>query len=248
MRGLILAVQFLTRLPTPTVTDFRPEALSRSVVWFPLVGLLIGGLVCLAVWLGARIDPWLGALAGLAAWVWLTGALHLDGLADLADALGAAHRDRERLLSVLADPHVGVFGVVAVVMQLIAKLILLMLAARLELYWVVCLAPAWARLGVLAWCRLPPLKPGLGERYAWRVSGWLAGAWLLALLAAGLLATGLQAVATLAAPVAILAWYFHLKRKLGGMTGDALGAGVEVTETTILSAGVALAGIQTMLV
>ena len=239
MRGLILAVQFLTRLPTPALADFQPGELSRSLAWFPPVGLLIGGLVCLAVWLGARVDPWLGALAGLTAWVWLTGALHLDGLADLADALGAAHRDRERFLSVLSDPHVGVFGVVAVVMQLMAKLVLLMLAARLELYWLLCLAPAWARFGVMAWCRLPALKPGLGERYAWRVASWVAIVWLAMLLLASALAP-----ASLLALMAIAFWYGFLSRKLGGMTGDALGAGVELTEVMTLLAGVVLASIQ----
>ncbi|MBP9916473.1 MAG: adenosylcobinamide-GDP ribazoletransferase, partial [Thiobacillaceae bacterium] len=88
MRGLILAIQFLTRLPTPRVVDFRPEELAGGVVWFPLVGGLVGGLVAAAVWLGGLLDPWLGALLGLAVWVAVTGALHLDGLADLADALG----------------------------------------------------------------------------------------------------------------------------------------------------------------
>jgi len=80
MRGLILAIQFLTRLPTPQVTDLRPDDLSRSAVWFPLVGLLVGGGVLAATWLGAQLDPWLGALFGLLVWAWITGGLHLDGL------------------------------------------------------------------------------------------------------------------------------------------------------------------------
>ena len=91
MRGLILAVQFLTRLPTPALKDFRAEQLAGAIVWFPLVGLLLGGLVAGAAWLGGRVDPWLGALLALAVWVGVTGALHLDGLADLADARGG-HR------------------------------------------------------------------------------------------------------------------------------------------------------------
>jgi adenosylcobinamide-GDP ribazoletransferase len=236
MRGLILAVQFLSRLPVPAPADFHPEELARSLPWFPLVGLFIGALLAGAVWLGARLDPWLGALCGLAAWVWLTGALHLDGLADLADALGAAHRDRERFLAVLADPHLGVFGAVALAMQLLAKLVLLMLAARLEAYWLLCLVPAWARLGVLSWSRLPPLKPGLGERYAWHAGQRAGLLWL-----AGLLAAAAAAPALLAAPLVLLAWHGFLRRRLGGMTGDALGAGVEVAETGLLLLGVVAA-------
>jgi adenosylcobinamide-GDP ribazoletransferase len=129
MRAFLLALQFLTRIPTPQVDDFRPEDLSRSAIWFPLVGAVIGGLVAAALALGALVDPWLGALAGLMVWVWITGALHLDGLADLADALGAAHRDPQRLLEVLRDPHIGTFGVVALVLVLAAKLVLLALVA-----------------------------------------------------------------------------------------------------------------------
>jgi adenosylcobinamide-GDP ribazoletransferase len=132
MRGLILAFVFLTRLPMPALKDFRPEEQARCVVWFPLVGLVVGSLVGLALWAGAHINPWLGALLGLTAWVWITGGLHLDGLADLADALGAAHRDRERFLAVLSDPHLGAFGAMALFLQLAAKLVLLMLAAQAD--------------------------------------------------------------------------------------------------------------------
>lgn len=64
MRSLILAIQFLTRLPTPQVRDFQADDLARAAVWFPLVGLLVGALVAAALALGARIDPWLGAFWG----------------------------------------------------------------------------------------------------------------------------------------------------------------------------------------
>jgi adenosylcobinamide-GDP ribazoletransferase len=231
MRGLILALQFLTRLPTPTLKDYKPEELGRAAIWFPLVGLLLGGLISAAVWLGCRVDPWLGALLGLLAWVGLTGALHLDGLADLADALGAAHRDRERLLAVLADPHLGVFGVTALLLQLVSKLVLLMLLAQAGLFWPLILIPAWARLGPLLWARLPPLKPGLGERFAWNIGLKSVGLWMVLLAAASVAAPAL-----LVAPLLILAWRAYLLARLGGMTGDALGAGVEWLETGLLLA------------
>lgn len=235
MRGLILAVQFLTRLPTPAQKDFRPEQLAGAIVWFPLVGLLLGGLVAGAAWLGGRVDPWLGALLALAVWVGVTGALHLDGLADLADALGAAHRHadpearRERLLAVLADPHLGVFGAVALFLQLLAKLVLLMIAVKAGAYPALILVPAWARWGVLVWSRLPSLKPGLGERFAWRVGAAPTLVWALALVLASL-----EMPVLWAAPAWVWAWRAFLRRRLGGMTGDALGAGVEWTETLTL--------------
>lgn len=238
MRGLILAIQFLTRLPTPPVRDFQAEDLARAAVWFPFVGLLVGGIVAAALALGAQVDPWLGALLALLAWVGVTGALHLDGVCDLADALGAAHSNRERLLEVLADPHVGAFGVVALVLQLLAKLVLLMLCAQLGLFWAVIFIPAWARLGTLVWARLPSIKPGLGERFSWHCPAWSIALWGAALLSAGTLYPPL-----LAAPLLILAWRTYLLKRLGGMSGDALGAGVEWLESALLLALVSAAGL-----
>ena len=230
MRGLILAIQFLTRLPTPQVADFRPDDLSRSAVWFPLVGLLVGGGVLAATWLGAQLDPWLGALFGLLMWAWITGGLHLDGLADLADGLGAAHRDPARLLSVMRDPHLGAFGGITLGVQLLFKLVLLMLIAREGLWLAVLLIPAWARLGPLLWTRdVPPLDAGLGERFAWSVSTRT----ILALGALLMLAS-LATPALLLAPLVLSAWTWFLLRRIGGMSGDMLGAGIELSESALL--------------
>lgn len=229
MRGLILAIQFLTRLPTPQLRDFDPVELVRSAHWFPLVGMLIGILLVAAMWLGCRIDPWLGALLTLLLWVWITGALHLDGLADMSDALGAAHRDRERFLAVLSDPHLGTFGVVSLFLQLACKLVLLMLLARGGQYLALLLIPAWARWGALIWARLPPLKPGMGERFGWQITRLSIWLWAALLIACSVVAPVLSCV-----PLLVLAWREFLRRRIGGMTGDLLGAGVEVIESLAL--------------
>ena len=265
MRSLILAVQFLTRLPTPQLKTFDPAWLADAARWFAPVGVLVGAVVWLAVLAGSLLDPWLAALLGLLAWLWVTGGLHLDGLADLADAQGAAHRSRERFLEVLKDPHLGSFGVMSMAMQLIAKLVLLMLVVKFALPaghispdalrlsgragWIsggmialaanlapLLLVPAWARLFTVAWsATLPSLAAGSGERFAWRThwpSFWLSAALLAA-------ASWWLAPALLLAPLAGLWWWAYLKRKLGGMTGDCLGAGIELCESLLLLALVA---------
>jgi len=248
MRSLILAVQFLTRLPTPPLKTFDPAWLADAARWFAPVGLLVGAVVWLAVLASSLLDPWLGALLGLLAWLWVTGGLHLDGLADLADAQGAAHRSRERFLEVLKDPHLGSFGVMSMAMQLIAKLVLLMLVVKFyspdapvaypgDLSGLAAnlapllLVPAWARLFTVAWsATLPSLAAGSGERFAWRThwpSFWLSAA-LLAV------ASWWLAPTLLLAPLAGLWWWAYLKKKLGGMTGDCLGAGIELCESLLL--------------
>lgn len=232
MRHLIFALQFLTRLPTPALENTAPDMLSKSKIWFPFVGLIIGCSLILTLSLGAKIDPWFGALLTLLCWIWITGGIHIDGLADLADALGAAHRDPVRLLAIMRDPHVGSFGVLATGLLLISKLILLMLLVReIPSPWMIALIPAWARYGAMVWSQtLPPLGPGLGEQFSQKSSG-------LPLWGLGLLCVSwLLAPALLFAPAALLIWWLFLKNRLRGMNGDCLGAGIEITETMLLAA------------
>lgn len=236
MRGFIVAVQFLTRLPTPWVADFDPREISRSAVYFPLVGALIGAFIALSAWGLGRVDPWIGALAGLAAWVLITGGLHLDGLGDVADALGASHRNPERFFEVLRDPHVGAFGVIAITLQMAAKLVLLAVFLGSALPWAVILVPAWARWGALVWARaVPPLASGMGERFSWEI-GWTAiAAWGIALMAASAWAAPPLLAMILIAPLIAIYWRW----RIGGVTGDCLGASVEVAESCLLLALVA---------
>lgn len=231
MKGLIVAIQFLTRLPTPRIA-VSSEEFAASMRWFPAVGLIVGALVSGAGWAGARIDPWTGALAALLTWVTVTGALHLDGLGDIADASGAAHKDRERLLAVLGDPHAGSFAVVAIALQLIAKLVLLHALLGREAYVAIALVPFAARIGPLAWSRaLPDLHTGLGSRFrnAVRLVDFLI--WGLLLLAAIWKSPSL-----LAAPLVFLLWGWWLLRRIGGISGDGHGAGIEIGESLLLAA------------
>ena len=184
MKGLIVAIQFLTRLPTPRIAVSGDE-FAASMRWFPAVGLIIGALVAGAGWAGTRIDPWTGAFCALLIWVAITGALHLDGLGDIADASGAAHKDREKLLAVLGDPHVGSFAATAIGLQLIAKLVLLHALFERQAFVAVALVPFAARIGPLIWSRaLPDLHAGLGARFRNAVRPVDFLVWALSLVAA----------------------------------------------------------------
>ncbi|MET0248797.1 MAG: adenosylcobinamide-GDP ribazoletransferase [Sphingobium sp.] len=238
MRELIVAIQFLTRLPTPRIA-VSDEAFARSMRWFPAVGLIVGLLVMAGAWAGAGMGAWVAALVGLILWVGVTGALHLDGLGDMADASGAAHKDRDRLRAVLADPHVGSFAVVAIGLQLLAKLILLAALIERQLYLPLLLIPFAARIGPLVWTRwLPPLHAGLGARFVGIVRLIDLSLWGAALLLAALAVPAL-----LATPLLMLLWGLWLRKRIGGISGDSHGAGIELTESGLLFITLVLASL-----
>ncbi|MCW1427483.1 adenosylcobinamide-GDP ribazoletransferase [Novosphingobium sp. JCM 18896] len=233
MKGFVIALQFLTRLPMPRVAVSSDE-FAASMRWFPAAGLVVGAIVGLGAVLGARIDPWLGALVGLVLWVAVTGALHLDGLGDAADAAGAAHKDPERLRAVFADPHVGSFAVVAIGLQLVAKLVLIRSLLVTAPPLALALIPFAARIGPLAWTRwLPPLHEGLGARFRDTVRPVDLALWGLVLLAASWFVPGL-----LAALLFIPLWTVWLRARFGGVSGDLHGAGIEIVESGLLLAAI----------
>jgi adenosylcobinamide-GDP ribazoletransferase len=243
MGSLILALRFLTLLPLPGREADGPHALGRAAWWFPVVGLLLGAALALAGWLvDALWPPLVGAVVVVGAWKLATGGIHLDGLADCLD--GLAGGDAARRLVIMRDSHIGVFGAAGLVLLLLlAVTALAALAASLRLR-VLVLAPVVGRVTpLLAGAWLAPATPGqgLGAAFAAGLSRW---AGLAHLLAAGGLAVALLGVVGVA--VAAAGWGLALlagallARRLGGATGDVLGAVVELAELgTLLGAAAA---------
>ena len=147
--GLLAAVGFLTRIPVPAWAFARPGAQARSLPWYPLVGLLLGVLLLALAWCLRGAAPLLAAAIVLSSWVWLTGALHVDGLADSTDAWVGGMGDRARTLAIMKDPTSGPMAVTAVVLMLLLKYAALttLLPAAPAALW---LAPLLARTAVVA--------------------------------------------------------------------------------------------------
>lgn len=244
IRPFFIALQFLTRLPVP-VLESMPDAAEqgRSLLYYPLVGLLIGLLLVAINALAGNADPLLRAALSLAVWVAVTGGLHIDGLADSADAWIGGQGDRQRTLEIMKDPRCGPSAVAAVVLLLLVKLAALH-ALFLQGDWgVILLAPMIGRLSLVAtFLYLPYVRPsGLGAMLAEQLPRAEAGRVALACLLFCLLVEGWLAVGMLLSCAALFGVFRQkLLSRLGGFTGDSAGALCELTEATALVAAALL--------
>ena len=248
-RSLILALQLLTRLPTPTVHYPSADDYGRSVLAYPLVGLLIGLLLAAALGLLDTLSgshaPLLQAALLLGLWVLLSGALHLDGLADSVDAWVGGHGDPERTLAIMKDPASGPMAVAAVVVLLLIKFTALAALIGEGIWPLLLLPPLLGRAALVAtFLFIPYARPqGLGSEQARQLPRAAALMMLImSLMAAPLLAgwSGFLAVAA-ASAMFLMARRATLQR-LGGFTGDIAGALCELTEAVVLIALALLAG------
>jgi adenosylcobinamide-GDP ribazoletransferase len=226
------AIRLLSRLPAPSGPAARVEDIEASAAWAPAVGLLIGLLLAIVQVLMAELDSWIRAYCVLLAWLWITGVMHIDGAADLADALGARHRHPDRFLAALRDPHLGTFGAVAVLYIVLGKILALhALPQRALAIAILILIPAWTRFGALLWAKtVPALTDGLGKHFGAKVGTTTLVAWFVALAAASVM----FAPPVLITPLLLACWGAFLKWRVRAMNGDALGAGIEWCETGAL--------------
>lgn len=232
MRGLAIAFGFLTRLPVPRV-DMLPGTQAASLKWYPLVGLVLGMLLACATSLLLQAIPDLPAAAiVLVVWVALTGALHLDGLGDSADAWIGGIGSRERTLAIMKDPRSGPAGVVALVLLLLLKFSAL---ATLANPWLLLLPPLLGRAAIVAWFLTTPYvrAGGLGDPLRGAPA---SGCRIALVLTVGMaLCFGKAGIATLgAAFVTGWLWRRTVMQRLGGFTGDTAGALVELVEAATL--------------
>jgi adenosylcobinamide-GDP ribazoletransferase len=239
LRALAAAVTLLTRIPIGSRVAIDEADIARSLAWLPLVGVGLGGAVALSARvLEGRLDDGPTAVLIVAAWALATGAIHLDGLADSADALGAG--DRTRSLAIMRDPRLGSFGVLAIVFVVILKIALVAaVLARGHHLWLLAI-PAVARAAASALSAALPYarEQGTGGalvsggQRAERLAVALATAIIVALACARL--RGVLAIA--AAALVALAVGRLAARRIGGVTGDVLGATIELAECAALVA------------
>jgi cobalamin 5'-phosphate synthase/cobalamin synthase len=238
---------FLTRVPAGLIADGTD--VGRAARWFPLIGGAIGGAGALAAWAlhdGIGLPPALSAMFVVALSVWVTGAMHLDGLADMADGFGGG-RTRDDVLRIMRDPAIGSFGAIALALIIMTKVIALttLLERGVALPFIVA-APAISRWTIVALAASLPYarsEGGLGEAVTRERK--MADLVVSTAMTAAIAVAALGANSLLVWPLAALSMTMlgrAARRRIGGVTGDVFGASVEIAETTVLVGGVLLTG------
>ncbi|MBP2300213.1 adenosylcobinamide-GDP ribazoletransferase [Azospirillum picis] len=245
LQDAALALMFLTRLPVPAKGPLANPlsgpladgAAARAMAWFPLVGALVGlaGGAALALAGALALPPLAGALLALAATAWLTGALHEDGAADVADGFGGG-RDLARKLEIMRDSRVGSYGVLALVFSVgirAAALAALPVPAGVA---ALVAAGALSRCGLATLARaLPPARrDGLAAAQGRPATSTTLLSLALGIAAAAIALKAAALPAMLAAMAAVLAVAALARRQIGGHTGDVFGAAQQVAEAAVL--------------
>jgi len=242
IRLFFIALQFFTRLPIPAWVGFEASWLQHASRYFPLVGCVVAAIAAAVYWAAALLLPApVAAVLSTAASIYATGAFHEDGFADTCDGLGGG-MTRERVLEIMKDSRVGAYGAIGIVCMLAAKLSSLAMLPPQTAIAALFLAHPLSRLAAtsLIWKLEYVRGEGKAKPLAQQMtSAEFAIACATTLLpAAVLLATGLASLAAvigavLAALAAALLLGWKFVRRLGGYTGDCLGAVQQVAEALI---------------
>lgn len=239
MKTFILALQLMTRLPINKEIEVTDERLIRGIVYWPFVGVIVGAIDCIVFALLSFLLPKSVAAAfAVLCQLCVTGGFHLDGLCDTADAIYSA-RTRERMLEIMKDSRIGTNGVIAAIFDI--GLRILVLCQLDNPVPAILLAPVAGKCiqGILMYKANYPREHGLGASYVGKISA----ATMLGCLFCGLLMIELGLVLgghrwLLLAPVIFILFSVgyrrYIEKKIGGMTGDTLGAGSELSEIIFL--------------
>lgn len=242
MKSFWLALQFMTRLPTPQFDSISAQEMGRSIQFFPIVGLIVGSVLVASAQLHFILPNEIVAGLVLAVWAWITGALHLDGLADTADGWLGGVGNQQRALEIMKDSRIGTGGGVALGVILLLKWLALTYLIEAQLWLWLLFIPLIARVAAIG---LMPFTPyvslqGLAEEMVLNLNRWGVFVWL------GLV---LIVLTWLAWPVVvglIGVWFWMrwlMVRITGGMTGDTAGAMTEVMELAIMIGLIAWLGL-----
>lgn len=244
MKRLIGIIQFMTRIPIPVDTGFD-EDFHKSIIYFPIVGLVLGICYIFVARLGLVLfNPYITAVLVLASEVILTGGLHLDGLGDSFDGL-YSYRDKEKILEIMKDSRLGTNGLLAIVIVFLLKVGFLNSLLEQNILWPILTMPVAARsMQVIACYRTKtPREKGMGNIFIGKVStSYLIGVITLMLvinlgsiyLMEGQILYANEIITLLIMAVGVRLFVKSVYKKIDGITGDILGCICELSELVYL--------------
>jgi adenosylcobinamide-GDP ribazoletransferase len=241
----LIALQFLTRIPLKRIDPLPDDWLPRSAKYMPLVGALIGAVTGVVVLISALVFPWpVPIVIGLTFAILLTGALHEDGLADTVDAFGGGS-SRERCLEIMKDSRIGTYGTLALIATLALKGTALAQIDPVSAVRILIAAYAGARLAAVLALALLPYAGGENVKVS-RAPSDMTRSEIAVSIATGLIpgllvvspVVFLASIVFAGVAASVIAWI--ARRKIGGYTGDVLGAVEQIYETAFIAFAVAI--------
>lgn len=246
MKRFILILQFLTRIPINLNLGFD-EDFHKSIVYFPLVGFVLGVLLYLLGLASMLVfDPFITSIIITLGSVLLTGGLHIDGLGDTFDAI-YSNRDKEKMLEIMKDSRLGTNSLLAILFLILLKIGFIYSIINQELLWLIIFMPIVSRLGVinLMYKTVSPRKNGMGNLFIGKAT---TGMFITAIIYTVLLAVALPKLIFLSTNILILKilssiiiififnnlFKKHIYKKINGVTGDILGCSIELGEVIYL--------------
>jgi adenosylcobinamide-GDP ribazoletransferase len=231
---LFAAIQFFTRLHVPRWVDHSEEHLRGAIHYLPMIGLFVGCTGAATLLLGSLLwPPVVAVVASTVATILLTGALHEDGLADAIDGFGGG-RTRDQALAIMKDPRIGVFGALALGLALLLKVTCLQAVVPARAALLLVSGHALSRFGVVVLMACLPYARATGASRARPLAQDVSSVSIAVAGLAGIAPLALPGAPTLggagAAAVVGVIWGLYLRRRLGGYTGDCMGAGQQLME------------------
>lgn len=235
MKRFVLMLQFLTRIPINVNLEVDEEDFFKGVIYFPLVGLIIGMFVVSSYYIGLKLSGKLmGAVFAIVTEIFITGGLHLDGLADAFDGI-YSNRPKNQILEIMKDSRLGTNGALALFVLLLLKVVLINDLMIPDVYPILLLMPVFSRLNLVLAFRIskPARKQGMGNLFIGRVkTKQLIIAIIITVIASLIFIRVIPAIGLL---MIFALWYIrHISNRIDGMTGDTLGALCELSELVFL--------------
>ncbi|MCK5810355.1 MAG: adenosylcobinamide-GDP ribazoletransferase [Cocleimonas sp.] len=239
IKSFFIAQIFLTRIPTPKIAEMKEEEISSSILYYPVVGFFIGlFLILVAELLSNNVgeDAYnLVAAIIIMLWVFTTGALHLDGLADTADGLVGGQGSVDRTLEIMKDPVSGPIGIASIVLILLLKYSAVVAILNSEMsYWSLLLAPVVARAVAIGLLTYSPVSQSKGLAFELKKKEHPEIVALILVFIAVIVYFATSLIILMAISLLVFAIRYWALARLKGVTGDILGLSIEMTEALFL--------------